>query len=418
MNVKKNLFLMGWGSVIVILLAACGYLLFRERSGFVDAKEKLAGAESSLDSLNRRNPFPSDANVAVTATNLTVLQIVFEDFMDHLSADQIREEPMEGARFLTVLEETRDALNTAAMDFDVLVPPQFAYGFDSYAMGSIPDTEDVPRLSVQLQMAESLAGLMFSNRISAINSLNRTIFEQPLEGGAGGGMPMLGGGGMFGFDGFAPPPGFGDPGLGAGAGGAGASESDLYSVEHFNVVFTAKGPSVMDTLRGLASSADLFAVVTDISAQSGATLDGGMGGIGGLGGMGGVGGGYPSPMIGGMRGMGGGPMGAFGGLGELGPGPGLGMDEFTPLPGMMGGAGASMRRQLSPDELGRQVLLREDRKVAGEELLQVSMGVDLYRFKRQGDEEGAADGMLDPETGPAPGPGGLVDDPFAADTEL
>jgi hypothetical protein len=148
----------------------------------------------------------------------------------------------------------------------------------------------------------------------------------------------------------------------------------------------------MQVMRGLAGPG-LFAVITDIGATSGtgagstgtpafrgggSLMDAEMGMGGGMYGPGG-GGMYPG-MPGGFRGFDAGAM--------MGPGMMEG-DLLSMESEMMGGRGM-MRpgagRGLAGPGRQPRYLLREDRQVAGKEILQVTMGVDVYRFKR-GDEE-------------------------------
>jgi hypothetical protein len=70
MNWRKNIILVVGGGICLVLIVAAAFMLFRYRSSYAGVASQAQAAEQRLQQLNQRNPFPSEANVLVTQTNL------------------------------------------------------------------------------------------------------------------------------------------------------------------------------------------------------------------------------------------------------------------------------------------------------------------------------------------------------------
>ncbi len=261
MKIRKHMVLLVGGGTALILIVIALFMLYRFYGAYDRVNEDLDSTMNRLRALQERAPYPSRENVAVTQTNLVVLQDYFHNLFKFLQEGQIEPVEMEAAKFTPLLRDGILRVSKRAQDAGVKLPALFAMGVERYKMGALPSGGDVPRLVLQLKTLEALCDMLIDAKVSEIVSVKRRIFEQgalEAEGTAGGRGRW---GGRWG----------GGPMPEATPVEAPAAEavdpSGLFSTEHYTLEFKCHEKSLWDILDGMAKS-KLFVVVTSVSIQN------------------------------------------------------------------------------------------------------------------------------------------------------
>jgi hypothetical protein len=254
MNWRKNMMLVVGGGICLVLFIVAGYFLVKFRADYVKVSGQVKGAQSRLDQLNQRDPFPSEANIGMSQTNLVKLQAYFKDLMDNLQQEQGAVEPIEAADFAPLLEKAKERMEARAAAAGVKMPERSGLGFASYAAGKLPSSDVIPRLVIQLKAIETVLGQLFDARVTEVLAMERDIFESPASAaeeavadsrrrGRGGATDAPVAKALQGL-----PP---------------LATNELYSAERIYVSFTASESSVWQLLNSLAMTRP-FMMVSDV----------------------------------------------------------------------------------------------------------------------------------------------------------
>ncbi|MFH0909209.1 MAG: Amuc_1100 family pilus-like protein [bacterium] len=254
MNWRKNMMLVVGGGICLVLFIISGYFLVKFRADYMKVSAKVKVAQTRLDQLNQRDPFPSDANVGLAQTNLVKLHAYFKDLMDNLQREQGDVEPIEAADFAPLLEKAKQRLQKRALEAGVKMPDRFGLGFDRYARGDLPSTDAIPRLVVQMKAVEAVLIQLFDARVSEILAMERDVFEAP----SGAAEEAAGASRRRGRGASAEAP------LAKALQGLPPLETnELYSAERIYVSLTARESSVWQLLNSLAMTRP-FIMVSDV----------------------------------------------------------------------------------------------------------------------------------------------------------
>jgi len=178
MNMRKHMFLIVSGGICLVLLIAAIVLLIKGQAGYLEFDQQLQTAQTRLDALQRRVPFPSQENVAVVRKNHDELSSFLNNWITDLRNEQVEPEKVEAAVFKRVMEKTVNDLHEEAGD-TVLLPDRFAFGFDTYFLGgAFPKDQDIARLTIQLKTIRRLFGLLKESRIAELHSVERDRFDE------------------------------------------------------------------------------------------------------------------------------------------------------------------------------------------------------------------------------------------------
>ncbi len=186
MNIRKYMVLVVSGAVTAVVGGALVFYLFRGASAYTAVGSAIESDGRALAQLGSRKPFPSDENVALATKNLERIQAFSDATMGAFLKNQYDPPPMEPARFPQLLQRSLQAMNFAASSNGVTVTEKFFYGFDRYARGQPPAKDDIPRLSRQLHVVETLVRTLCAARIRDIAVIERHVFEDDAAAAAGG----------------------------------------------------------------------------------------------------------------------------------------------------------------------------------------------------------------------------------------
>lgn len=240
---KKHLWLTIGLAAAFALLAAIGGRLFFVIKSYQKEKQELNAARARFDQLSQRETFPSAANIIREKEKLADLIDEYNELDSWLMAGQIPPEEMEGAEFMTFLENTlrriRDRLQAGRVTF----PEKYTFGFEKYAGGQLPAPRNIPRLVQQLKITEYICQILPEAAVNELVSFARDEFES-----AGGTAEDT-------------PAGRRQKPRPAGGPESGPPAGQLYTTQHFKMTFRAREGSVLDLLNRLARS-PMFTVVT------------------------------------------------------------------------------------------------------------------------------------------------------------
>jgi len=258
----KNILLIVAGAVGLAVLGLAGFLLYRGVSRFGSVERTLREAVSELKDYYARDPFPSPGNIDREETNVVVLTEWYDTLLGDLSRGQIEPVEKSPSKFMTTYGKTKNALLKRGGS---AVPAGFAFGFDRYAVSGVPPApDDVPRLTQQLTIVESVCGVLFDAGVSELVSVRREEFEDTLVSAGSGPRPS----GRFSAPSEPERKGgtLRQPGV--------IGPRDLYATFHFEFELAAHEKNLLDALNRLARH-PLFIVVTDVEI---AKVRGGTGG--------------------------------------------------------------------------------------------------------------------------------------------
>ena len=188
MNLRKHMGMVIAVGVVFVFTVVAVIMLLKFNKTYQKVQSDLKTTTSRLDALYNRDPYPSVENVSLVESNLTVLDAYFADLFSSLKEGQIEPANMEPAEFPLLLDKTIRKLYEQAMSQNVELPTRFAFGFERYALGALPNEEDVSRLVLQVKTVEALCQLLLRAKINEIVAVERTVFEKGLaEEKRGGG---------------------------------------------------------------------------------------------------------------------------------------------------------------------------------------------------------------------------------------
>ena len=243
--IKKYVWLTaGLALALVLLLAAGGRLFFVYKSHKKE-KQELNGSKSRLDGLYQRAVFPSAANIAREKEKLDDLIDEFNELRGWMAGEQVEQDPMEAAEFMTFFENTLRRIRERLQTGRVAFPDKYAFGFEKYAGGMLPAPDDIPRLVQQVKITERLCQILPDAALSQLVSISRDEFESAADKAAPAAARGRG------------------PAAPAPAKTPAAGGDALHSRQHFKLAFRATEGSVLDLLNRLARL-PMFTVVTRV----------------------------------------------------------------------------------------------------------------------------------------------------------
>lgn len=185
MQSRRKMVVVAVGALMVLLFLGAVALLVRGFMEFFKAREALNAKKSELELLYAKDPFPSATNLTIETRNLALLQASLDALLTDMGRLQIEPVGQSPLKFTTQFFETRKSLLNLARRNGVKVKDDFDFGFGRHMSGVLPAPQDVPRLTQQLRIVETLCTVLFDARIGGISGLARQEFESDaLAGGA------------------------------------------------------------------------------------------------------------------------------------------------------------------------------------------------------------------------------------------
>jgi hypothetical protein len=178
---RKHMPLLAGGLVVLLLVAGLFFWLFGAQGHYAESFSKLQSSQNQLQRLTDRTPFPASGNVQAMDKRLEVYREYLEGLKAAMKRGQRRAEPVTRDRFRQLLEETLRQLGNGAREKGVLLPANFAFGFQRYAEGVLPAEDELGRLVDQLYSVKTLCGILYEAGIGELVAVERTTFEKDAQ---------------------------------------------------------------------------------------------------------------------------------------------------------------------------------------------------------------------------------------------
>lgn len=179
---RKHMPLLVGGLVVLLLAIVLFYLLFSARGRYVEGADGLKMVQGRLENLSNRAVFPSEANVQTLGKQLGIYQEYLDGLYGSMSEGQMASELIDRDRFRKMLEDVLRQLGNDARAKSVAFPPNFAFGFQRYAEGIPPADDEMGRLVGQLQSIKILCEVLYDAGIGELTSVDRAVFEKDAQG--------------------------------------------------------------------------------------------------------------------------------------------------------------------------------------------------------------------------------------------
>jgi len=169
------------GAVALLLALALGYWLFSAKGRYRSEAAALDQSQNKLNRLSSRKVFPSDANVQTMERQLEIYEEYLDGLFHAMSEGQRPPEVVNRDRFRQMLEQTLRRLVQAARAQAITLPPDFAFGFQRYAAGTLPEESHLERLVSQLRSVSILCAILYEAGVRELVSVERTVFEEEVQ---------------------------------------------------------------------------------------------------------------------------------------------------------------------------------------------------------------------------------------------
>lgn len=178
---RKHMPLLIGGLLVLLLAVIFLYLLFSAKRTYSEATANLHQVEGRLIRLSSRPVFPSESNVKTLTKQLDIYQEYLDGLYGAMSEGQFKAVTVPRARFPLVLEKVLRQLVNKARANEVVLPPDFSFGFQRYTAGNLPAEDEVERLVIQLRSISALVNILYEGGISELTSVERTVFEKDAQ---------------------------------------------------------------------------------------------------------------------------------------------------------------------------------------------------------------------------------------------
>lgn len=178
---RKYMPLVIGGVLVLVLVLGLGYLLFSAQSHYADRRMNLDREQQKLRNLTNRIPFPADTNVVILSKQKAVFEEYLGDLLGALKQGQTPAGDLTRDRFRQLAEVKLRELTEEARKRNVVLPANFAFGFQRYAEGNLPPDDEMERLVDQFKSTAVLCDLLFKAGISELVAVERTVFERDVQ---------------------------------------------------------------------------------------------------------------------------------------------------------------------------------------------------------------------------------------------
>ena len=179
--VKENRFLTGFFAVMLVAVAALGWLLTSAKARYEEANTGYEEKAGELNRLQGLNPFPNAQNLKLIEAQKTEATAAIKALQTKLSAKAFPFEAMTPEQFQDKLRASVTAVVAKAAEARVRLPEKFYLGFDRYQTEPPDEAAAVP-LGHQLKAVEWAILQLIESRAIELRTLTRD--ELPTERGA------------------------------------------------------------------------------------------------------------------------------------------------------------------------------------------------------------------------------------------
>lgn len=179
---NSKVWLVVYGIAALVLVGGTGFYAFTSHGRYAEAMGGWEEKVASIESLERRVPYPSDENAASFGKEVEAYKASVKALSETLKTFQ---RPLNAAlpntEFQQLVKKRVEEFRAAAAEgkLELAVEGEFHLGFDSYA-SSVPAPELVPVLDYEMEAIDHLLRKLISSGATALLSFERD--EIPGEG--------------------------------------------------------------------------------------------------------------------------------------------------------------------------------------------------------------------------------------------
>ena len=170
-----------WLGTFLIVFGLCfliaAYFLFSAKSSFDEAFARFNEAAAEKSQLERRDPFPSEANYRKMKTYLEDYSAALAKQKEDLTSHVLPAPPLAPNEFQSRLRQAMLTVSEKARANKVKLPDNFALGFDEFTAG-LPNTAAAPLLGQQLSQIELLMSILVDARVDGVTTLVRALLPE------------------------------------------------------------------------------------------------------------------------------------------------------------------------------------------------------------------------------------------------
>ncbi len=170
------------GGVVALLLAGLlFFFILNVRGNYLTEQDELGQVQNQFMRLNNRKVFPSVSNVQAMEKQLDVYQDYYNGILKALKAGRQSTQAVTRDSFRATIENVLRQLGAGARAKNIVLPPNFAFGFQRYAEGTLPQDEEMTRLVDQLRTIHALCSILYEAGVAELTSVERTVFERDAQ---------------------------------------------------------------------------------------------------------------------------------------------------------------------------------------------------------------------------------------------
>jgi hypothetical protein len=161
-------FLVAFGTCAPVAL----WFLVHAKGNFGEAKARFDETAAERNRLERRDPFPNDANYQKLNVRIDNYGVALKKFEEELKNHTLPATPLAPNEFQTRLRQAMVASAAKARANKVKLPSNFALGFDEFT-AALPDNDIAPLLGQELAQAELLINILVDARVDSVTGFAR-----------------------------------------------------------------------------------------------------------------------------------------------------------------------------------------------------------------------------------------------------
>lgn len=270
---RPQMILMASAAVAVCIAGYFAYDAANVSSVAAETREEAEELKSSIENIYAEKVFPSNNNIESLKKEAGVIDKLRVSVTNELCALVKKEIPnLSPSQFVDSLRKLKAKWlkDAPVVEGGKCVDPDFAFGFEKYVGGDLPEEANVPRLGQQMLIVNALVNELYGAKVAKIDSIVREA-----------------------FDGAAPQVVNNDDDDQSGGrrnrrnrrnrqqdedsvSVTGASVKSvnhrLFTAQHFTIGLSTRQTALVDVMNRLAK-AKIFAIVTDINIKKGGIGD-------------------------------------------------------------------------------------------------------------------------------------------------
>ena len=173
--------LMIGGAVVLLLVVALSFLVYFKSGAYAESTSGLSSAQMQLQRLSNRTVFPSEGNVQTLGKQLEIYREYREGLLADIRQNQRPAQAIDRDGFRRLLEDGLRRLASDARAKSVALDPNLAFGVQRYVEGATPLDEELPRLVDQFASIADLCEVLYAAGIGELVSVERTVFEKDAQ---------------------------------------------------------------------------------------------------------------------------------------------------------------------------------------------------------------------------------------------